>query len=73
MSHTNYFPPERMSPQQRRDEVAQLLATGLIRLRQGSEPTSLPDWERQVSLDKTTHRSVHGEPQPREQGQPHER
>ena len=64
MSHTNHFPPERMSPQQRRDEIAQLLAAGLVRLRNGASLLLLPDLERQVILDKTAPRSVHGKPNP---------
>ena len=33
MHEINYLPPERMTPEQRRREVASLLANGLVRLR----------------------------------------
>lgn len=34
MHPTNHVPPERMSPEQRRREVASLLAHGIVRLRE---------------------------------------
>ena len=33
MHEINHLPPERMTPEQRRREVASLLANGLVRLR----------------------------------------
>ena len=33
MEQTNHYPPERMTAEQRRDEVAYLLARGLVRVR----------------------------------------
>jgi hypothetical protein len=33
MHETNHIPPERLTPEQRRQEVAFLLAQGLVRLR----------------------------------------
>ena len=33
MHHINHLPPERMTPEQRRHEIASLLANGLARLR----------------------------------------
>ena len=33
MQEINHYPPERMTSEQRRDEVASLLARGLVRLR----------------------------------------
>ena len=34
MCTINHLPPERMTPEQRRQEVASLLAHGLVRLRE---------------------------------------
>jgi hypothetical protein len=34
MHETNHIPPERLTPEQRRHEVAFLLAQGLVRLRE---------------------------------------
>jgi len=34
MQETNHIPPERLTPEQRRHEVAFLLAQGLVRLRE---------------------------------------
>ena len=34
MHETNHIPPERLTPEQRSDEVAVLLAQGLVRLRE---------------------------------------
>ena len=36
MHETNHIPPERLTPEQRRHEVAFLLAQGLVRLREAA-------------------------------------
>jgi hypothetical protein len=36
MHETNHIPPERLTPEQRRGEVAFLLAQGLVRLREAA-------------------------------------
>jgi len=41
MHRINHLPPERMTPEQRRHEIASLLANGLARLRiSGAEPSA---------------------------------
>ena len=41
MHQINHLPPERMTPEQRRHEIASLLANGLARLRiSGSEQSA---------------------------------
>ena len=40
----NHLPPERMTPDQRRLEIASILAKGLVRLRQSSP------FKRQISI-----------------------
>ena len=48
MHEINHLPPERMTPEQRRREVASLLANGLVRLRSTCSPKSakgLPESE----------------------------
>jgi hypothetical protein len=48
MHEINHLPPERMTPEQRRREVASLLANGLVRLRSTCSPESangLPESE----------------------------
>lgn len=63
MSPTHNFPPARMSAQQRQDEIAELLAQGVVRLRVGAAPPNRDDAEQPLLLDKTAHRSVHGKTQ----------
>jgi hypothetical protein len=43
MHEINHLPPERMTPEQRRREVAALLANGLVRLRSTCSPKSAND------------------------------
>ena len=38
MNTTNSIPPERMTPEQRRSEIASLLVAGLMRLRESGLP-----------------------------------
>ena len=60
MHEINHIPPERMTPEQRRREVASLLANGLIRLRSTCSPKSangLPESE--FVLGFSGHQSVH--------------
>jgi hypothetical protein len=40
MHEINHLPPERMTPEQRRREVASLLANGLVRMRSRCSPKS---------------------------------
>jgi hypothetical protein len=40
MHETNHVPPERLTPEQRRHEVAFLLAQGLVRLREAATAQS---------------------------------
>ena len=60
MQSINHFPPERMTPEQRRAEVAALLATGLCRLRASTPlPTANVPTQRAVQLAFTGNQSVH--------------
>jgi hypothetical protein len=60
MHETNHIPPERMTPEQRRDEVAFLLANGLVRLRSTCSPTFANDLpESTFALGFTRQQSVH--------------
>jgi hypothetical protein len=43
MHQINHFPPERMTPEQRRHEIASLLANGLARLRISGAEQSAKD------------------------------
>ena len=56
----NHLPPERMTPEQRRLEIASILAKGLVRLRQSSPvKRQIPATERQVLLGFSGDQSVH--------------
>jgi hypothetical protein len=56
----NHLPPERMTPEQRRLEIAVILAKGLVRLRQSSPvKRQIPATERQVLLGFSGDQSVH--------------
>jgi hypothetical protein len=60
MHEINHLPPERMTPEQRRREVASLLANGLVRLREAGREQSangLPESE--FVLGFSGHPSVH--------------
>ncbi|PSJ17160.1 hypothetical protein C7H79_09670 [Nitrosomonas supralitoralis] len=63
MMDVNKTPPEKMTTEQRRQEIASLLANGLIRLRNAyslPSPKDLPESE--FELDSSGHRSVHSNP-----------
>ncbi len=63
MHEINNTPPSLMTAQQRRDEVALLLAMGLVRLRDASNRKSAcHSDERAVLLDFTASMSVHSDP-----------
>ena len=56
----NHLPPERMTPDQRRLEIAAILAKGLVRLRQSSPvKRQIPATERKVLLGFSGDQSVH--------------
>ena len=56
----NHLPPERMTPEQRRLEIAAILAKGLVRLRQSSlAKRQIPATERKVLLGFSGDQSVH--------------
>jgi hypothetical protein len=60
MHEINHLPPERMTPEQRRREIASLLANGLVRLRITYSPkpaNGLPESE--FVLGFSGHQSVH--------------
>jgi hypothetical protein len=60
MHEINHLPPERMTPEQRRREVASLLANGLIRLRNAACDQSAKDTlESEFVLGFSGHPSVH--------------
>jgi CRISPR/Cas system-associated endoribonuclease Cas2 len=60
MHEINHLPPERMTPEQRRREVASLLANGLVRLRNATFERSVKDVpESEFVLGFTGHQSVH--------------
>ncbi|MEI7843241.1 MAG: hypothetical protein WCI39_09435 [Gallionellaceae bacterium] len=56
MTNINHLPPERMTPEQRRQEVASLLAAGIARLHGTSEK---PSAESEFELAIPSGRSVH--------------
>ena len=56
----NHLPPERMTPDQRRLEIAAILAKGLVRLRQSNQTErQIPATERKVLLGFSGDQSVH--------------
>ena len=56
----NHRPPERMTPDQRRLEIASILAKGLVRMRQSNQTERhIPATERQVLLGFSGDQSVH--------------
>ena len=56
----NHLPPERMTPEQRRQEIASILAKGLVRLRQSNlVKRQIPATERKVLLGFSGDQSVH--------------
>lgn len=63
MHEVNQTPPERMTPEQRRVEVASLLARGLVRLRMAkSPPFANIATASDISLAFSGSRSVHSDP-----------
>ena len=63
MHEVNQTPPDRMTPKQRRDEVAHLLSLGLARLRMDRSPSSAEDASvRDISLGFSGQQSVHSDP-----------
>lgn len=62
MHEVNHTPPNRMTPKQRRDEVASLLAKGLVRLRMDrSPPPARCATESEISLGFSGDKSVHSD------------
>jgi hypothetical protein len=73
MQKSHPLSPERMSSEQRLDEVAKILANGLFRLRDADQsPTPASDSDSDVSLAITAYRSVHGHPETAEKTLPKE-
>jgi len=67
MHEVNHLPPERMTPEQRRREVATLLARGLMRLRQANttpstRPASGIGLESRLDLAFSGDQRVHSDP-----------
>jgi hypothetical protein len=63
MMDVNQTPPEKMTPEQRRQEIAVLLARGIVRLRGTyslQSPNGLPESE--FELDSSGQGSVHSNP-----------
>ncbi len=63
MHDINHLPPERMTPQQRRHEIASLLARALVRLRSGKPRQSANmAAENEFDLGFTGNQRVHSDP-----------
>ena len=67
MHEVNHVPPECMTPEQRRREVASLLARGLVRLRQANAVPSAraasgTGPESRLDLAISGHQRVHSDP-----------
>nr|WP_281720647.1 hypothetical protein [Nitrosomonas nitrosa] len=63
MMDVNQTPPEKKTPEQRRQEIAELLARGIVRLREQRPRESLYfNRESEFELDSSDHRSVHSNP-----------
>lgn len=62
MMDVNQTPPERMTPAQRRQEIASILANGLVRLRSTGCQQHAEATESEFELDSSCHRSVHSNP-----------
>ena len=63
MHEINLLPPERMTPDQRRREIASLLAQGLVRLRHAGSPQSASMFpENECELGFSGHQRVHSYP-----------
>ena len=64
MQQTTPLSPERMTSDQRIFEVANILAKGIIRLRESiSNNPPLLDSDGDISLAMSAYRSVHGQPE----------
>lgn len=63
MHEINHIPPDRMTPEQRRREIASLLANGIVRLRSAS-PRQSAGWatESEFELGFSGHQRVHSDP-----------
>ena len=63
MHQINHLPPERMTPEQRRHEIASLLANGLARLRVcGAEQSARIAEEGEFELGFSGNQRVHSDP-----------
>ena len=63
MCTINHLPPERMTPEQRRREVASLLAHGLVRLRDAAVAQSAGHpTESEFELGFSGHQRLHSHP-----------
>lgn len=63
MHEINQVPPDRMTPQQRRREIASLLANGLVRLRSAhARPCATRTAESEFELGFCGHQRVHSDP-----------
>ena len=63
MQRINHLPPERMTPEQRRHEIASLLANGLARLRiSGAEQSASRAAESEFELGFCGNQRVHTDP-----------
>ena len=63
MHEINQVPPGRMTPEQRRREIASLLANGLVRLRSAdSHPSGRRTSESEFQLGFSGHQRVHSDP-----------
>lgn len=63
MHQINHIPPDRMTPEQRRREIASLLANGLARLRgASSRPSAGRTSESEFELGFSGHQRVHSDP-----------
>jgi len=63
MHRFNHLPPDRMTPEQRRREIALLLANGLVRLRNGGAAQSANmAAESEFELGFSGHQRLHSHP-----------
>lgn len=63
MHEINQIPPDRMTPEQRRREIASLLANGLVRLRSADAgPSTGSATESKFELGFSGHQRVHTDP-----------
>jgi hypothetical protein len=63
MHEINQVPPDRMTPEQRRREIASLLANGLVRLRSAdARPSARQTSESEFELGFSGHQRVHSDP-----------